>query len=246
MRFKKVKVNQTKLCWNEQDLYFHQKTIREYSVKHDSFFHTCLTFCKYVWEKPNLCVKYHTCSFWQMFDFYPTCLEKTKHVGIFTPGCYFPHMFGFWHIGMGKGTHVCKKPHNYMFANVWHFPHMCGKSHWHAYFPLSYGCSGIEPITLVQWATHSRKSSLEVWWNSRPDMKRYLWDWGWSKRIKTWVTQLSERYHVNCFLTSSHMIVPGHMTVKAIVMLLVKTTYTAFNSPMFLFPFIWKFQNSNG
>ena len=140
MRFKKVKVNQTKLCWNEQDLYFHQKTIREYSVKHDSFFHTCLTFCKYVWEKPNLCVKYHTCSFWQMFDFYPTCLEKTKHVGIFTPGCYFPHMFGFWHTGMGKGTHVWKKPHNYMFENVWHFPHMCGKSHWHAYFPLSYGC----------------------------------------------------------------------------------------------------------
>ena len=139
MRFKKVKVNQTKLCWNEQDLYFHQKTIREYSVKHDSFFHTCLTFCKYVWEKPNLCVKYNTCSFWQMFDFYPTYLEKNKHVGIFTPGCYFPHMFGFWHIGMGKGTHVCKKPHNYMFANVWHFPHMCGKSHWHAYFPLSYG-----------------------------------------------------------------------------------------------------------
>ena len=143
MRFKKVKVNQTKLCWNEQDLYFHQKTIREYSVKHDSFFHTCLTFCKYVWEKPNLCVKYHTCSFWQMFDFYPTCLEKTKHVGIFTPGCYFPHMFGFWHIGMGKGTHVWKKPHNYMFANVWHFPHMCGKSHWHAYFPLSYGCVSV-------------------------------------------------------------------------------------------------------
>ena len=138
MRFKKVKVNQTKLCWNEQDLYFHQKTIREYSVKHDSFFHTCLTFCKYVWEKPNLCVKYHTCSFWQMFDFYPTCLEKTKHVGIFTPGCYFPHMFGFWHICMGKGTHVWKKPHNYMFANVCHFPHMCGKSHWHAYFRLSY------------------------------------------------------------------------------------------------------------
>ena len=144
MRFKKVKVNQTKLCWNEQDLYFHQKTIREYSVKHDSFFHTCLTFCKYVWEKPNLCVKYHTCSFWQMFDFYPTCLEKTKHVGIFTPGCYFPHMFGFWHIGMGKGTHVWKKPHNYMFANVWHFPHMCGKSHWHAYFPLSYRWTPIE------------------------------------------------------------------------------------------------------
>ena len=73
-----------------------------------------------------------------MFDFYPTCLEKTKHVGIFTPGCYFPHMFGFWHICMGKGTHVWKKPHNYMFANVCHFPHMCGKSHWHAYFPLSY------------------------------------------------------------------------------------------------------------
>ena len=146
MRFKKVKVNQTKLCWNEQDLYFHQKTIREYSVKHDSFFHTCLTFCKYVWEKPNLCVKYHTCSFWQMFDFYPTCLEKTKHVGIFTPGCYFPHMFGFWHIGMGKGTHVWKKPHNYMFANVWHFPHMCGKSHWHAYFPLSYGWGVLHAI----------------------------------------------------------------------------------------------------
>ena len=149
MRFKKVKVNQTKLCWNEQDLYFHQKTIREYSVKHDSFFHTCLTFCKYVWEKPNLCVKYHTCSFWQMFDFYPTCLEKTKHVGIFTPGCYFPHMFGFWHIGMGKGTHVWKKPHNYMFANVWHFPHMCGKSHWHAYFPLSYGWH--PPYTCKHW-----------------------------------------------------------------------------------------------
>ena len=74
-----------------------------------------------------------------MFDFYPTCLEKTKHVGIFTPGCFFPHMFGFWHIGMGKGTHVWKKPHNYMFANVWHCPYMCGKSHWHAYFPLSYG-----------------------------------------------------------------------------------------------------------
>ena len=73
-----------------------------------------------------------------MFDFYPTCLEKTKHVGIFTPRCYFPHMFGFWHICMGKGTHVWKKPHNYMFENVCHFPHMCGKSHWHAYFPLSY------------------------------------------------------------------------------------------------------------
>ena len=73
-----------------------------------------------------------------MFDFYPTCLEKTKHVGIFTPRCYFPHMFGFWHICMGKGTHVWKKPHNYMFANVCHFPHMCGKSHWHAYFRLSY------------------------------------------------------------------------------------------------------------
>ena len=73
-----------------------------------------------------------------MFDFYPTCLEKTKHVGIFTPGCYFPHMFGFWHTCMGKGTHVWKKPHNYMFENVWLFPHMCGKSHWHAYFPLSY------------------------------------------------------------------------------------------------------------
>ena len=75
-----------------------------------------------------------------MFDFYPTCLEKTKHVGIFTPGCYFPHMFGFWHTCMGKGTHVSKKPHNYMFENVWLFPHMCGKSHWHAYFPLSYRC----------------------------------------------------------------------------------------------------------
>ena len=75
-----------------------------------------------------------------MFDFYPTCLEKTKHVGIFTPGCYFPHMFGFWHTCMGKGTHVWKKPHNYMFENVWLFPHMCGKSHWHAYFPLSYQC----------------------------------------------------------------------------------------------------------
>ena len=78
------------------------------------------------------------CAFWQMFDFYQLCLEKTKHVGIFTPGCYFPHMFGFWHICMGKGTHVWKKPHNYMFANVCHFPHMCGKSHWHAYFRLSY------------------------------------------------------------------------------------------------------------
>ena len=155
MRFKKVKVNQTKLCWNEQDLYFHQKTIREYSVKHDSFFHTCLTFCKYVWEKPNLCVKYHTCSFWQMFDFYPTCLEKTKHVGIFTPGCFFPHMFGFWHICMGKGTHVWKKPHNYMFANVWHFPHMCGKSHRPAYFPLSYRWyCGI--LWKVGWRTGSR------------------------------------------------------------------------------------------
>ena len=121
---------------------FPQKQYGNIRWKHNSFFPTCLAFCKYVWEKPNLCVKYHTCSFWKMFDFYPTCLEKTKHVGIFTPGCYFPHMFGFWHIGMGKGTHVCKKPHNYMFANVWHFPHMCGKSHWHAYFPLSYRWSG--------------------------------------------------------------------------------------------------------
>ena len=181
MRFKKVKVNQTKLCWNEQDLYFHQKTIREYSVKHDSFFHTCLTFCKYVWEKPNLCVKYHTCSFWQMFDFYPTCLEKNKHVGIFTPRCYFPHMFGFWHICMGKGTHVWKKPHNYMIANVWHFPHMCGKSHRPAYFPLSYLCAGIIRDKLPVWCrlsylnvstqynTRSRKSKEEYprrrgWW----------------------------------------------------------------------------------
>ena len=80
-----------------------------------------------------------------MFDFYPTCLEKTKHVGIFTPRCYFPHMFGFWHICMGKGTHVWKKPHNYMFANVCHFPHMCGKSHWHAYFRLSYLCKMMSP-----------------------------------------------------------------------------------------------------
>ena len=93
MRFKKVKVNQTKLCWNEQDLYFHQKTIREYSVKHDSFFHTCLTFCKYVWEKPNLCVKYRTCSFWHMFGFYPTCLEKTNtlvylHLGAIFHTCF--------------------------------------------------------------------------------------------------------------------------------------------------------------
>ena len=157
MRFKKVKVNQTKLCWNEQDLYFHQKTIREYSVKHDSFFHTCLTFCKYVWEKPNLCVKYHTCSFWQMFDFYPTCLEKTKHVGIFTPGCYFPHMFGFWHIGMGKGTHVWKKPHNYMFANVCHFPHMCGKSHWHAYFRLSYLWGGGRVPLAINFFHHQNR-----------------------------------------------------------------------------------------
>ena len=127
-------------------------------MKHDSFFHTCLTFCKYVWEKPNLCVKYHTCSFWQMFDFYPTCLEKTKHVGIFTPGCYFPHMFGFWHIGMGKGTHVWKKPHNYMFANVWHFPHMCGKSHWHAYFPLSYRWS---PTTYESASSAARVISVK-------------------------------------------------------------------------------------
>ena len=63
-------------------------------------FNTGLAFDKYVWQKPNLCVKYHTCAFWQMFDFYPTCLEKNKHVGIFTPGCFFPH------IGMGKDTHV--------------------------------------------------------------------------------------------------------------------------------------------
>ena len=27
-----------------------------------------------------------------------------------------------------------------MFANVWYFLHLFGKSHWHAYFPLSYGC----------------------------------------------------------------------------------------------------------
>ena len=159
MRFKKVKVNQTKLCWNEQDLYFHQKTIREYSVKHDSFFHTCLTFCKYVWEKPNLCVKYHTCSFWQMFDFYPTCLEKNKHVGIFTPRCYFPHMFGFWHICVGKGTHVWKKPHNYMFANVRHFPLMCGKSHRPAYFPLSFRWPGIRgPSMLNPWLRWNSKN----------------------------------------------------------------------------------------
>ena len=84
-----------------------------------------------------------------MFDFYPTCLEKTKHVGIFTPGCYFPHMFGFWHICMGKGTHVWKKPHNYMFANVCHFPHMCGKSHWHAYFRLSYLWMAVECCTFL-------------------------------------------------------------------------------------------------
>ena len=77
-------------------------------------------------------------------------------------------------------------------------------------------------------------------------MKQYLWDWAGFKRVKSWVAQLSERYHVNCFLTSSHMIVPGHMTVKAIVMLLVKTTYTAFNSPMFFFPLIWKLNKTQG
>ena len=179
MRFKKVKVNQTILCWNEQDLYFHQKKIREYSVKHDSFFHTCLTFCKYVWEKPNLCVKYHTCSFWQMFDFYPTCLEKTKHVGIFTPGCYFPHMFGFWHIGMGKGTHVCKKPHNYMFANVWHFPHMCGKSHWHAYFPLSYGC-----IAKTQQDVHQENGQKR---GKERDISKWQKRWQESHQKRWWI-----------------------------------------------------------
>ena len=114
-----MKVNQTKLCWNEQDLYFHQKTIREYSVKHDSFFHTCLTFCKYVWEKPNLCVKYHTCSFWQMFDFYPTCLEKTKnqtHWYIYTWVLFSTHVwilthrYGKRHTCVQKATqlYVCK------------------------------------------------------------------------------------------------------------------------------------------
>ena len=132
MRFKKVKVNQTKLCWNEQDLYFHQKTIREYSVKHDSFFHTCLTFCKYVWEKPNLCVKYHTCSFWQMFDFYPTFAEKTKHVGIFTPECYFPHMFWILTHMYGK-RHTCAQKANQLYVckclafstHVWETPLKC-------------------------------------------------------------------------------------------------------------------------
>ena len=104
-------------------------------------------------------------AFWQMFDFYPTCLEKTKHVGIFSPGCYFPHMFGFWHIGMGKGTHVCKKPHNYMFANVWHFPHTCGKSHWHAYFPLSYGCFPVASIDASRDSPEVKMSSdNEVKW----------------------------------------------------------------------------------
>ena len=117
-----------------------------------------------------------------MFDFYPTCLEKTKHVGIFTPGCYFPHMFGFWHIGMGKGTHVWKKPHNYMFANVWHFPHMCGKSHWHAYFPLSYGCfSRIElkekakSLTCCRNAAGWKDPVVEpAQWPEQPDISALL------------------------------------------------------------------------
>ena len=96
------------------------------------------------------CITTHV-HFWRMFDFYPTCLEKTKDVSIFTPGCFFPHMFGFWHTCMGKGTHVWKKPHNYMFENVWLFPHMCGKSHWHAYFPLSY-----------RWAISAINSSSSI------------------------------------------------------------------------------------
>ena len=42
----------------------------------------------------------------------------------------------------------------------------------------------------------------------------------------------------NYLLTSSHMMVPGHMMMKAVVMLLVKTTYTTINRSVFLFPFI--------
>ena len=96
---KKGKVNKPKLCENEQDLikeslFPSKKTCENIRYEHSDF-NTGLALDKYVWQKPNLCVKYHTCAFWQMFDFYPTCLEKTKHVGIFTPGCYFPHMFGF-------------------------------------------------------------------------------------------------------------------------------------------------------
>ena len=42
----------------------------------------------------------------------------------------------------------------------------------------------------------------------------------------------------NYLLTSSHMMVPGHMMMKAVVMLLVKTTYTTISRSVFFFPFI--------
>ena len=110
MRFKKVKVNQTKLCWNEQDLYFHQKTIREYSVKHDSFFHTCLTF----WKKPNMLVYLH------LGAIFHTCLDFDTYV---------------W-----EKAHMCEKATQLhdckclaFCTHVWDKPPTC-------FSPLSYRC----------------------------------------------------------------------------------------------------------
>ena len=49
-----------------------------------------------------------------------------------------------------------------MFANVCHFPHMCGKSHWHAYFRLSYLC--FVDLCLVLWPQKVWYSNLvELW-----------------------------------------------------------------------------------
>ena len=52
-----------------------------------------------------------------------------------------------------------------MFANVWHFPHTCGKSHWHAYFPLSYGCFPVASIDASRDSPEVKMSSdNEVKW----------------------------------------------------------------------------------
>ena len=68
-----------------------------------------------------------------------------------------------------------------MFANVWHFPHMCGKSHWHAYFRLSYLWIFLE----IAWQDWPFKIGLSLF-----DFKQLLVNSGiivhWTKSSRSW------------------------------------------------------------
>ena len=51
-----------------------------------------------------------------------------------------------------------------MFANVCHFPHMCGKSHWHAYFRLSYLWTDSSNSSWPRWPSSSTWLALPWSW----------------------------------------------------------------------------------